>query len=330
MIIYKEAKSNERKGSKMATHIRISELNKVDNDEIFVFSKDAGYVVFVRRDDLPSLRMLGTNEHKKPGIYVLMDDFNRRYVGQASDAVISRLNDHEKRKKWWTKAVFFGRDDRGLDKSQLDYLERMLIAEHSHCGFDMDNGDSGNNSYIDFFQQLKADNLWISTQEIFNGVAKFNLFEKKKAPKSTSLTVPPSKDTSTTQVFDPQLGEQEQASTDEYEPVIIEPPLVNTTFFSLTDSLGNKIEAKSLRQTYVEWVETLYKVSEYSNQFLNMAQQGSAIFKTTEFLGPKGEKHTRKIDEQLYLFVRLNAKDTTRRIRVIAEKLGIQASIDKQ
>lgn len=311
----------------MATHIQISKFNRTDTDEIIVFAKDFGYVVFARREDLSSLRSLGTNEHRKPGIYVLMDDANRRYVGQASDAIINRLNEHDKRKTWWNKVLFFGRDDKGLDKSQLDYLERKLIAEHAQRGFEMDNGDSGNSSYIDFFQQLKADDLWNITQEILNGVANFNLFKKKRETKKAlpkeSVVIQPQFDNAT--VLDAEKVSQEKGIAEAENKVESKKPM-----FFLTDSLGNKVENRSFRQAYFQWVRKLYEVSDYSEIFLNMAKQESSIFKPTESLGQKGEKHTYKLDNEVHLFVRLNANDIQRRIHTIADTINIKVTIDKR
>ncbi len=43
---------------------------------------------------------------KKPGIYILLGA-DKRYIGQASNAIFNRLQQHYINKPWWNKLIFF-------------------------------------------------------------------------------------------------------------------------------------------------------------------------------------------------------------------------------
>ncbi|MBA3631065.1 MAG: GIY-YIG nuclease family protein [Actinobacteria bacterium] len=73
-------------------------------------------------------------ELARTGVYVLVGpdesrpERERVYVGEA-DAVRTRLDAHQKEKDFWTRAfVFISREDEGLDKAHVRYLEAQLVA----------------------------------------------------------------------------------------------------------------------------------------------------------------------------------------------------------
>ena len=48
-------------------------------------------MVIANKDDLSSIQLI--DESKKPGIYILLGG-DKRYIGQASNAIFSRLQQH--------------------------------------------------------------------------------------------------------------------------------------------------------------------------------------------------------------------------------------------
>lgn len=73
-------------------------------DSVRVYTEDPSVLVTSDRADLQVLKEIP--EASKPGVYVLMGD-HKRYVGQASGSVWSRINSHDKNKDWWTRVLFF-------------------------------------------------------------------------------------------------------------------------------------------------------------------------------------------------------------------------------
>lgn len=156
----------------MVTHtVIVSDRSK---DNITVYTKEPVFLAIADREDLKVLKDL--EEANKAGIYILLGE-NRRYVGQARGKIYARLKQHNNQKEWWNKIIFFGREDGRLDKSQTDYLEKKLIDEFKKMGLNLDNDISGNVSFIDKTNKIKADNVWNIAQEIMDEVAHIHLFE---------------------------------------------------------------------------------------------------------------------------------------------------------
>lgn len=108
----------------MVKTIFITNDNK--KDSISIYEKEPVYVVHFERKDFNSLKQI--DEANKAGIYVLVGD-KQRYVGQASNKILNRLANHITNQEFWTSALFFGRNDGLIDKSQLDYLEKYYIGQ---------------------------------------------------------------------------------------------------------------------------------------------------------------------------------------------------------
>lgn len=287
----------------MSKHIIIWHSNIKDDDDINVYSQDPSYVVVAKRTDLNNLKKI--EESNQPGIYILLDKFNKRYIGQASHSVINRLSNHEKNKTWWDSIIFFGRDDGKVDKSQLDYLEKKIIQLYTESGFDLDNADTGNNSFIEIYQRGRAESLWENTLQILEDTANIKLFKKSRVSANHSSTL-------SKEVIENSI----KNSNNEISPKFI-----------LTDSLGNEIKARSNRQMYSLWMFELCKNTEYKEIFYEMLSNGSIKFRNNEFIDKNNNKWTFFLDENLYLNVNLSKKDTYKRIEEIAQKLNITYTI---
>ena len=297
----------------MSKHIIIWHSNIKDDDNIKIYSQDPSYVVSADRTDLINLKKI--EEAHKPGIYILSDKLNNRYIGQASHSVLSRVAEHGKKKPWWDNILLFGRDDGKLDKSQLDYLEKKLIKLYADAGFILDNGDVGNKSFIEAYQRGKAESLWENTLQILEDSANIQLFKKARVPSHAIAVLKPSPVVESNLIVP---DHSVQTAT------VVHKDVKHT----LTDSLGHKIEAKNLRKLYKDWIKLLVKNDGYKSVFYSMLSEGPAIFKAEEIVGKNNIRWTEKIDEGLYLMVNLSSKEIYRRIDKLAEHMGISVEID--
>lgn len=156
----------------MPNHIFIN--RESSNDNISIFYDEPTFVVIANKDDLATIQLI--DESKKPGIYILLGD-NKRYIGQASNSIFTRLQQHNINKSWWNKLIFFGREDGHLSKAQLDLLERKIIKKMRKSTVDLDNNTQGNQSYIDKLSRFSAIFLLNKFERLLIDIANIDLFE---------------------------------------------------------------------------------------------------------------------------------------------------------
>lgn len=286
----------------MSKHMVIWNQNSKNEDTIEVYSQDPSYVVLLQRSDLIMLRNI--DQSSLPGIYILCDDQNRRYIGQASISVLQRLLQHEKNKSWWNNVIFFGRDDGQLDKSQLDFLERKIIKVYDEAGFDLDNGDNGNTSFIAPYQRGKAESLWENTLQILEDSAKIQVFKKSRLKKSV------------VNVASVEVDNLNNLSSKK------------SNLYSLSDSLGNNVESSKIRHVYINWMKILLEDELYKEKFYEMLNNGSAIFRSEEIYSGRVKQTVCLLDD-LHLIVNLSARDIRQRIKKIAGIIGITVEISE-
>ncbi|CAH1855193.1 hypothetical protein SAMN05216341_1058 [Leuconostocaceae bacterium R-53105] len=157
----------------MPRHIFISQEST--NDHISIFYNEPIFIVTADKNDLAKLSLL--DEAHKPGIYILIGH-QRRYIGQASSATFTRLQQHNLHKDWWNKVIFFGREDGHLSKAQLDYLESELIEEFAQTSLVLDNNTQGNISYIDKLGKITAKALLVQVKDTLANIANIDLLEE--------------------------------------------------------------------------------------------------------------------------------------------------------
>lgn len=157
----------------MTRHIFVNQEST--NDNISIFYDEPSFIVVANRTDLPKINLI--EESRKPGIYILMNE-SKRYVGQASGSIFSRIQQHDLNKKWWNKVIFFGREDGHLNKAQLDFIEAKLINNFIQSEFELDNNTHGNSSYIDKLSKISATSLLSRIDETLREVANISLFDK--------------------------------------------------------------------------------------------------------------------------------------------------------
>ena len=73
-----------------------------------------------------------SNNCKYYGIYLLISE-NMVYVGQSSD-LSKRIKQHLAGKDWWDKVVILTTNDNSLNRSDIDYLESVLISKAVKAG----------------------------------------------------------------------------------------------------------------------------------------------------------------------------------------------------
>ncbi|CAH1851826.1 GIY-YIG nuclease family protein [Convivina praedatoris] len=158
----------------MPRHIFINQEST--NDHISIYYNEPIFIVSAQKDDLTKINLL--EEAHKPGIYILIGE-HKRYVGQASGATFTRLQQHSVHKNWWHKVIFFGREDGHLSKAQLDFLEAELIQEFSKADLELDNNTIGNTSYIDKLGKITAKTLLVRVKDTLANIANINLFDEE-------------------------------------------------------------------------------------------------------------------------------------------------------
>lgn len=90
------------------------------------------------------------------GIYLLISD-DMVYVGQSSD-LSKRIKQHLDGKDWWEKVVILTTNDNSLNRSDIDYLEAVLISKAVKVGrLSSDNKNKGNKKKIDKFRKCEMD-----------------------------------------------------------------------------------------------------------------------------------------------------------------------------
>lgn len=223
-----------------------------EDDQIEVWHEEPIVVVRSHRNDMEQLLKL--EQVQMPGVYVLMRE-NLRYVGQASGKIAGRLKNHEREKDWWTDVVFFAREDGRFDKSQLDYLEGKLIGQFKSLGFQVDNGNSGNSSHIEPYQQGRAEQSLNRALMILKECAGIDIFKKVRQKDVTVVNrVAPKKNVSV---------EIEDEISVESKPTHSR----KRSAWKITDSTGRWVHRKSGRSAYIEYLTILATDEESSEWF---------------------------------------------------------------
>ncbi|MFA9489268.1 MULTISPECIES: GIY-YIG nuclease family protein [unclassified Mannheimia] len=269
----------------MVTHTVI--VTDRGRDNITVYTKEPAFFVIADRTDFNALKNL--EEANKAGIYILLGE-NRRYIGQASGKIYDRITKHikDETKIWWNKIIFFGREDGHLDKSQTDYLEKMLINEFKNTDLILENGTIGNTSYIDKTSKIKAKNVFDIVQEIMEEVAHINIFESE-------------------------LNDEEQLSE--------EAPYC---WIELAD--GTKISGRNFRDNQKNFFKHLLN-SHYRELVENYTRNGKPTLThcvgSEPCYRPNGMAYTTKLEDGIYLYTHSSTAQRRKSIQSFADNVGL-------
>ncbi len=126
-------------------------------------------------------KLLEQEEVNRYGIYLLLSD-KKVYVGQ-STLLKKRIENHILGKDWWERAIILTMRDDSLNKSDIDYLESILIDKSFECNtLDSDNKKEGNRRKVDKFRKAELDEYLDEALFILEliGVGVFSKSNKKK------------------------------------------------------------------------------------------------------------------------------------------------------
>lgn len=207
--------------------------------------------------------------------------------GKSAEKIYDRLITHNDNKDWWSKIIFFGREDGHLDKSQTDYLEKKLIEAFQKTDLTLDNATSGNTSFIEKTSKIKADNVWNIAQEILDEVAHINIFENYVAEEE---------DNQTAQIY-------------------IEPDKHKISGKSYRDNQKNFFLFLLKQPKYRSLVEDFC---------LNGKSTPTYCIGSEPSLRPNGMKYTTQLEENIHLYSHLSTKERHRAIQNFADATGLK------
>ena len=100
--------------------------------------------------------LLEQDEVNRYGVYLLLSD-SKVYVGQSTQ-LKQRIEQHILGKDWWQRVIVLTTKTDSLNKSDIDYLESVLIEKSIICGtFDSENKNKGNKQKVDKFRKAELD-----------------------------------------------------------------------------------------------------------------------------------------------------------------------------
>jgi hypothetical protein len=87
-------------------------------------------------------------EFNKPGVYFLVGENDENmpskhlYIGEA-DPIMPRLEEHFRKKEWWTEVIVFTTTDQTLNKAFVQYFEAQLVQlAHKTGRYCIENGNT--------------------------------------------------------------------------------------------------------------------------------------------------------------------------------------------
>ena len=137
----------------------------------------------------------------KYGVYLLLSD-ERVYVGQAQD-LERRIKQHLSGKDWWERVVLLTTQDDSFTRTDIDYLESVLISKAEKAqSLDSDNKNKGNNPKVDKFRKVNLDQyldealflMELIGITVFTGAKKRTVSRKKKQVITITQTLDEQKD----------------------------------------------------------------------------------------------------------------------------------------
>lgn len=100
--------------------------------------------------------LLAQEEVNRYGVYLLLSD-SKVYVGQSTQ-LKQRIEQHILGKDWWQRVIVLTTKTDSLNKSDIDYLESVLIEKSIICGtLDSENKNKGNKQKVDKFRKAELD-----------------------------------------------------------------------------------------------------------------------------------------------------------------------------
>ncbi|SEP84560.1 hypothetical protein SAMN02910289_00662 [Lachnospiraceae bacterium RM5] len=100
--------------------------------------------------------LMSSEACKKFGVYLLLSE-DMVYVGQSMD-LATRIKQHLTGKDWWERAIVLTTKDDSLNRSDIDYLESVLIRKaNENNRLDCDNKKKGNPQKVTRFRKVELE-----------------------------------------------------------------------------------------------------------------------------------------------------------------------------
>lgn len=100
--------------------------------------------------------LMSSDACKKFGVYLLLSE-DMVYVGQSMD-LATRIKQHLAGKDWWERAIVLTTKDDSLNRSDIDYLESVLIdIANKNNKLDCDNKKKGNPQKVTRFRKVELE-----------------------------------------------------------------------------------------------------------------------------------------------------------------------------
>lgn len=101
-------------------------------------------------------KLIESEACSKYGVYLLISE-DMVYVGQAKD-LSKRIKQHIIGKDWWDRVVVLTTSDDSLNRSDIDYLESVLIDKaQKNNKLDCDNKNKGNDPKVSKFRKVELE-----------------------------------------------------------------------------------------------------------------------------------------------------------------------------
>jgi hypothetical protein len=305
----------------MSRHIALWNLG-AKNDSVKVYTEETTVVTILEREDLHIFKELPGA--KKPGIYILLSD-DRRYVGQASGSVWSRVNDHDKKKDWWNKVVVLSREDGLLDKLQLDRIEAWLIKKFEDLGYNGDNKYSAPDTYISALQRGKAQTLLEKAESILLNDAGVDMFKRKpRGPRKPKAGL----EAFVFLVDDENIGAITEEIKDEVEDSKEEQDDTSGLMISkvtLTSSIYGTIDSRYFRGIYSEYLKKAWV--DYKKELVKGLSNPRGIMKTDSIASFR-MPHCFKLDEDYSFYNSFSKMMIESRLDEVATLIDDEISLE--
>lgn len=129
--------------------------------------------------------LLLQDEVNRYGVYLLLSD-SKVYVGQSTQ-LKQRIEQHILGKDWWQRVIVLTTKTDSLNKSDIDYLESVLIEKSILCGtLDSDNKNKGNKQKVDKFRKAELDEFLDEALFILELIG-VTVFSKNASSKQTTI-----------------------------------------------------------------------------------------------------------------------------------------------
>lgn len=117
-------------------------------------SWNSGELYSAPRESIDEL--MSSDACKKFGVYLLLSE-EMVYVGQSMD-LATRIKQHLTGKDWWQRAIVLTTKDDSLNRSDIDYLESVLIDKaNENNKLDCDNKKKGNPQKVTRFRKVELE-----------------------------------------------------------------------------------------------------------------------------------------------------------------------------